>query len=71
MQQHPEPDFHKPPPVNGEEQSQGGHSLLSTRQVVHGPEALAGSHAVVVNPIQVGLLRVLRTQETLSTLVSG
>lgn len=47
-------------PVNSEEQRQCGHSLLTTRQVVHGPETLAGRHAVVARSLQVGLLSILR-----------
>lgn len=52
-------------PVNGEEQGQCRHSLLSSRQVVHRPEAFTRSHAVIVDAIQIRFLWVLRTQERL------
>lgn len=52
-------------PVNCKEQSQGSNSLLSSRQVVHGPEPLPWSHTVVVDSIQIGLLWILWAQESL------
>ena len=54
-------------PVNSKQQCEGCHGLLSTRQVVHGSESLSWSHAVVVDAVQVGLLRVLGAQESLRT----
>ena len=53
-------------PVDGEEQGQGGHRLLPSRQVVHGPEPLPRGHAIVVDAVQVGLLWVLRAEESLA-----
>ncbi|KAF3860413.1 hypothetical protein F7725_000668, partial [Dissostichus mawsoni] len=39
-------------PVNSKEQSQGSDSLLSSRQIVHGPEPLSRGHTVIVNAVQ-------------------
>lgn len=52
-------------PVNCKKQSQGGDGLLSSRQVVHGSEPLSWSHTVVVDSIQIGLLRIFWAQESL------
>ena len=54
-------------PVDGEEQGQGGHRLLPSREVVHGPEPLPRGHAVIVDAVQVGLLWVLWAEESLAT----
>jgi hypothetical protein len=51
--------------VYGEQQSQGSYSLLPSRQVVHGSEPLTRGHTVIVDPIQVRLLRVLWPKEGL------
>jgi hypothetical protein len=56
-------------PVNGKEERQRGNRLLSTGQIRHGLEPLPGRHTVVVDPLQVGLLRVLRAQEGLRRVV--
>lgn len=58
-------------PVNCKEQRQGSDGLLSSRQVVHGPEPLPWSHTVVVDSIQIGLLGVLRAQESLQEAHAG
>ena len=47
--------------VDGEEERQGSDRLLG-----HGLEPLAGDNAVVVDPLQVGLLWVLRSQKCLN-----
>merc|ERR1719447_2020900 len=57
--------------VDGEEQGQGGDGLLTSTKVRHRLEPLAWSNTVVVDPLQVRLLRVLWTQESLSTLVAS
>lgn len=49
----------------GEQQSQGGYSLLPSREVVHGSEPLTRGNTVIVDPIQVRLLRVLWPKEGL------
>ena len=43
-------------PVYGEEQCEGCHCLLPTRQIVHWPEPLPWSYAVVADAFQVWLL---------------
>lgn len=53
----------------GEEQRERGDGLLPAGEVGHGLEALARRHAVVVDAVQVRLLRVLRAQERLRRLV--
>ena len=58
-------------PVDGEEKSEGGDSLLSSRKVGHGLEPLPRSHAVVVDPLKVGFFRVLGSKEGLGRLVAG
>lgn len=52
-------------PVDSKEQSQGCHCLFPTRQVVHGPEALARGYTIIIDTIQIRLLRVFRAQESL------
>lgn len=52
-----------------EEQRERGDGLLPAGEVGHGLEALARRHAVVVDAVQVRLLRVLRAQERLRRLV--
>ena len=56
--------------MNFDEQGQGGDGLLPAGQVGHGLEPLAGGHTVVVDPLQVGLLGVLRPQEGLRRVVA-
>lgn len=51
--------------MDSKEQRQGGNGLLSSRQVVHGSEPLPWSHAVIVDAIQIRLLRVFWAQESL------
>lgn len=58
-------------PVDGKEQSQSCHCFLPPWQVVHRPETFARSHTIVVDAIQVGLLRVLRAQECLGEMQMG
>ena len=55
--------------MDGEEQSQSSNGFLSTTQVGHGLEPLAGRHAVVVDTLEVGLFRVLWAEEGLGRLV--
>ena len=57
--------------MNGEEEGQGSHSLFSSRQVVHGPEALTRGDTVVVDPVQIGLFGIFWAKEGLGTLVLG
>lgn len=52
-------------PVDGEQQRQGGDGLFSSRQVLHGHEALPRRHAAVADAAEVRLVRVLRAQDGL------
>lgn len=51
--------------MDSKEQRQRSHGLLSSGQVVHGSESLPRSYAVVVDAVEIGLLWVFWSQESL------
>ena len=53
--------------MDGEAERQDSDRLLPTGQVGHKLEPLAGCHAVVVDPLQVGLIWVLMRQKCLES----
>lgn len=52
-------------PVDGKQQRQGGDGLFSSRQVLHGHEALPRRHAAVADAAEVRLVWVLWAQDGL------
>lgn len=54
-------------PVNSKEQSQSSDCLFSSREVVHWSEPLSWSHTVIVDAVQIRLLRVFWAQKSLQT----
>lgn len=51
--------------MDGKHQGEGGDGLFSTRQIIHGHEALPWCHAVVVDAAEVRLIRILCTENGL------
>lgn len=51
--------------MDGKEQRQRGNGLLSSRQVLHGHEALPRRHATVADPAEVRLVWVVWAQDGL------
>src|SRR2546421_1020298 len=53
--------------VNGKEQGQRSHGLLSTRQMLHVSESFQGRHGVIFDSVKIRLVRVFNIEVCLTT----